>query len=60
MSLIGNRTVIVALCTWATTAAARYGIGIDPTILADVVINGFPIVMVLMRSITRTPMGKST
>lgn len=58
--MVGNRTAIVAIVSWIGAAAARYGYNVDAEIVADVVINGMPLLMLLMRAITRTPIGKPT
>lgn len=59
-SLIGNRTLIVAAAMAIAGQFAKYGFGVDPTLLADVFMIAVPAVMAFMRSITRTPVGKST
>lgn len=58
--MAGNRTVIVAIAAWISGLIARYGYNIDPNIIADFWINVFPLIMVVMRSISKTPIGKST
>lgn len=59
MNIVGNRTVIVAVVSWIAAVAARYGFSVDPNAVADVLINGYPVLMVAMRMITRTPIGRS-
>lgn len=54
----GYRTFIVAGAQVVAGLIARFGFHVDPQIIADTVIIVCPALMVLMRSITRTPVGE--
>lgn len=56
--MIGYRTNIIAALLFIAPALARWGFNIDPAIIADALIVIAPAVMHIMRSITRTPMGR--
>lgn len=56
--MIGYRTFIVAGLMAILGITARYGFNFDPALVADAMIGVFAAVMILMRAVTRTPMGK--
>ncbi len=58
-SLIGNRTRMVAIAAFVAAAAARWGFQIDPAVLVEIMVVGFPILMVVMRQFTHTPAGST-
>lgn len=53
----GYRTFIVAAVLFVAPAFARWGLQIDPYIVADAMLIIGPAVMALMRAITTTPAG---
>lgn len=53
--MLGSKTYVVALLMWLGGVTARWGFGFDANIVADVIINMYPLIMTLMRSITYTP-----
>jgi hypothetical protein len=55
----GYRTFIVAGIAFVAPAIAKWGFHVDPNVIADAVMVVVPALMAAMRSITRTPPGKS-
>jgi hypothetical protein len=51
----GYRTFIIAGVGFLAPAFARWGLNVDPALVADAVIVILPGLMVLMRAITTTP-----
>jgi hypothetical protein len=57
-SLIGHRTWIVAVLMAVGGIAAKHGFAYDPSTLADAIIGLMGAVMIGMRAVTKTPIGK--
>lgn len=58
MWLVGYRTILVAVLSATAGIAANHGFSYDPQLLADALIGAVGAVMVVMRTVTRTPLGK--
>lgn len=58
MGLTGYRTIVVAVLMMISGIAANHGYHYDASILADAIIAAFGGVMIAMRAITKTPMGR--